>query len=172
MWSPVEGYLFVSVCLLVMWRDKFPKKSSNNKTKQNRQGDKCLSSQESRRRHLLKRSSWHPGVDRCAEHIVCDCEASERQVPKCSAVPGGVRDGPMSYLLPHSVVNLERRFSEAWGGGLCLWLQQLEGRGRRFWTINSLSGPQGVWSSIDYLKKTKLNKIRIKRNGLGSLIRE
>lgn len=41
-------------------------------------------------------------------------------MPKCSAVPGGVRDGPMSYLLPHSVANLERRFSEAWGGGLCL----------------------------------------------------
>lgn len=29
---------------------------------------------------------------------------------KCSAVPGCVRDGLMSYLLPHSVANLERSF--------------------------------------------------------------
>lgn len=35
---------------------------------------------------------------------------SERQVLKCSAVPGCVRDGLMSYLLPHSVANLERSF--------------------------------------------------------------
>lgn len=79
-----------------------------------------MSFQESRRRHVLKGCSWHPGVDRCAEHVVYDCLVSERQVLKCSAVPGGMRDGWMPYLLPHSVANLEKRFSGAWCGGLCL----------------------------------------------------